>query len=118
MTCTCPLKTLDGATVPAGLDRLCPLHGQKRGQMKSREQMILESLRDDLTAQSSRNLTAKEQQFVGECKQHEFTVLYDRKGKPYAWGAPNNRYLFSGTVSSRAWQFDTQKPKSHFYWLA
>jgi hypothetical protein len=79
--------------------------------------MILESLRDDLTAMPSRALTQQERTFVMEAEKFEMIVVYNRKGKPFAWGAPKVGNMFSRDVSSRPWLFDIEKVKSHFYWL-
>ncbi len=111
--CTCPTKfNREGTGLErAATDRLCPAHGEPRGMVKTREQLIVEGLRSDIVVNPSRKLTPREQAFVREAEASGMCVIYNREGKPFALGAPNNRDSFSEVytaVVSQRWLFDKE----------
>lgn len=119
--CTCPHQYKENGLVRHGTDRMCKIHGDQHVKAKTRTQLLLESIREDILGAPQRTLTSKERQFVQDAESFNMVVFYNRKGKPFALGASKSSHVFAdeASVSSRPWLFDTlpTKERGHFYWL-
>lgn len=67
------------------------------------------SLQADICIAPGRELTAREWEFCETARKHFFTVLFNREGKPYAFGARKNSTMLDGfDVRETRWPFDDE----------
>jgi hypothetical protein len=68
---------------------------------------ILAKMRDDMCAEPSRPLTERETEFVKLAEDGHLSILYTRRGKPFAVGPAGNEDRWPFSVRTHSWPFDS-----------